>query len=446
MSLTALLFMLCFAAGLGVCLFRHPVYGLYTYLAVFYLDAPTRWWGAGLPDLRWSFLAAAATFAGIILRRRAIQASQVGRASWLSHSPIVLFGIYVIWMWIQWPWVLSEEDHLVGLNYFTKYLIVIFMIYKLVDSKERVRGFFLVNSVGCFYLGYLAFQTRVSGRLDGIGGPGIDDANSLGVQMAVVFFLAAAVYLVSKSRLKWVAAATLPFILNTIILSGSRGAFLATVVAGFVFFIFRPRKQIKKIVFYGVMGVALFFYVASETFWERMGTIGAAANRTEQIDKSADSRYVIIESQLLMVREYPFGGGRRATTVLSPLFIPIEFHARQGGRSSHNTFMSALVDEGIPGFIIWLAITVLLGKYCLAIRRTARLADDAELGWLNAATASGIAVVVVGGLFFPLLAAEIFIWLLAITCSLRSISNKTQLSDPDQVIANKKAAIKAVSR
>ena len=52
--MTAIIFLLLFAGGLGLCLFRHPIYGLYTYVAVFYLHPPSRWWAAALPDLRWS--------------------------------------------------------------------------------------------------------------------------------------------------------------------------------------------------------------------------------------------------------------------------------------------------------------------------------------------------------------------------------------------------------
>jgi len=39
----------------------HPRWGLITYIAVFYLHPPLRWSGAGLPDMRWSLLAAVVT-------------------------------------------------------------------------------------------------------------------------------------------------------------------------------------------------------------------------------------------------------------------------------------------------------------------------------------------------------------------------------------------------
>ena len=56
MSLTGLAFLLAFAAGIGLAVMRHPLFGLYTYIAVFYLHPPSRWWGETLPDLRWSLL------------------------------------------------------------------------------------------------------------------------------------------------------------------------------------------------------------------------------------------------------------------------------------------------------------------------------------------------------------------------------------------------------
>ena len=39
----------------------HPRWSLITYIAVFYLHPPLRWSGAGLPDMRWSLLAAVVT-------------------------------------------------------------------------------------------------------------------------------------------------------------------------------------------------------------------------------------------------------------------------------------------------------------------------------------------------------------------------------------------------
>ena len=50
MSLTALAFVATYAYGLLRAFTSHPGWGLVTYMAVFYLHPPMRWWGASLPD------------------------------------------------------------------------------------------------------------------------------------------------------------------------------------------------------------------------------------------------------------------------------------------------------------------------------------------------------------------------------------------------------------
>ena len=65
MALTALAFLMLFFTGLVLAFAVHPRFGLYTYLAVFYLHPPSRWWGDMLPDIRWSLVAALVTLLAI---------------------------------------------------------------------------------------------------------------------------------------------------------------------------------------------------------------------------------------------------------------------------------------------------------------------------------------------------------------------------------------------
>ena len=180
MATMSLAFLAFFAAGLFLCAFRHPVWGLYTYILVFYLDAPNRWWGAYVPSLRWSLIIAAATLVmTVFLQLR----KDSNRPNFFSQPPQLLFALYVLLMIVQIFWAIAY-DHMDGVVYFVKYLLVLYLIYSLVDNKERVIGFFSCHVLGCFYLGMVALSSGGGGRLNGVGGPGIDDANSLGMQMA----------------------------------------------------------------------------------------------------------------------------------------------------------------------------------------------------------------------------------------------------------------------
>ncbi|MCK6369959.1 MAG: hypothetical protein L6Q83_01330, partial [Gammaproteobacteria bacterium] len=82
--LTATAFLLLFLALAALALFRHPVYGLYLYLAAFYVHPPSRWWSMMLPDLRWSLLTAAIALLALVIHRRKLE---VPSGSWYSSVP-----------------------------------------------------------------------------------------------------------------------------------------------------------------------------------------------------------------------------------------------------------------------------------------------------------------------------------------------------------------------
>ena len=418
MSLTSWLFLFCFIGGITACIFRSPMYGLYTYIAVFYLDAPSRWWGADLPGWRWSLVVAIVTFGTAMMR-------QSNRDLWRRQPIIWVFITYTLWMWVQTLWAFSPEDHSEATVLFSKLCIVLIMVFTIVDSREKLIGFFVANSLGCLYLGYLAYSTYLGGRLDGIGGPGIDDSNTLGMHMSAVIFLAAAVYLCNERLyIRLAAAASIPFALNTVIMSGSRGAFLALVCGGLAFLYLRPRQQTKRAFVYATLGLTAFLVVAGGNFWSRMGTIVDAVQQSEEMDTSAESRYVVFEAQFKIASQYPFGGGHKTTTYFSPQYIPVEFQAFTGGRSSHNTFMSTLVDQGIPGLLLWVAIFALIMRMNRKVRTLTETSRDVNLAWLNAAIGAAVIVVIVGGMFAPFLRAEIYVWLIAGQCTVLYLAER----------------------
>ena len=129
-------------------------------------------------------------------------------------------------------------------------------------------------------------------------------------------------------------------------------------------------------------------------------------------------RIYVIKDQWRMAVDYPFGTGHKGTTELSFRYIAEEYWSNVGGRSSHNSFMSALVDHGFLGFFIWCAMTWKLITKCREVVKWARLKGDVQLNWLAATIFGVMTVVWTGGMFAPFLKAEILIWMSALTCSL----------------------------
>jgi len=364
-------------------------------------------------------VAAGVTFLSVLLHKKPSV-----RVGMMGNKPILLFLIYVIWMWIQLPWAVSPAEHQYGVTLFTKYLIVIFLIYTVIDTKQRMLEFLFAHSMGCFYLGVLAYTSYTGGRLDGVGGPGINDASSLGMQLSTGAVAAATVFFAEKRKYRWLAAASLPFILNAVVMTGSRGAFLALLAGGVVFLFFRPRGQTSFALLSAIAGLSLFAYMANDAFWARMSSIDNVVENRSEVDKSTETRLVVIRKQLEMVKAYPFGAGHKGTAALSYQYIDEEYQSRGAGRgrSSHNTIMSSLVDQGIPGIIIWLWIWLSLASKSLSIRKWCHVSERKEECWLNAGISGGLAVIFVAGMFSPQIKAESFVWYIALLCSLFQLS------------------------
>jgi hypothetical protein len=425
MSLTGLAVLLGFAGGLGLALFRHPRYGLYTYMAVYYLDPPSRWWGASLPDMRWSLIAGVVALLATL--RKPLPP---GTPSWSTTRPARLLLAFTVWLWIQNLWALAPDENLEASILFTKYVILFVMLYRLVTSLEELNGVLIAHVLGCFYLGWLAHVAPAGGRLEGVGGPGIDDSNALAMFMATGIVCASMVVLGEKGWKRWTAILAMPFLLNTIVQSQSRGAMLALVCAGLVLFYLKPKPFRRQFYVFAVLGMVLFGMVAQSTFWDRMRTLEATVDDNEQIDSSAESRVVLAHAQLQMFLDHPLGVGHRGTAVLSPRYLDAKWLTKDPNdptaapaRSSHNSFMSALVEQGIPGAVIfiWLAAWVL--KSVFTLKRFLNVAADERSPILiyGPAVAGGAIVVLVAGMFTDYLKTEVQIWMWALLAAITAV-------------------------
>jgi hypothetical protein len=321
--------------------------------------------------------------------------------------------------------------------------------------------FLLVHLAGCAFLGWLAFGIEVSGRLEGVGGPGIDEANAFAMQMATAVAIGAMIALASGGW-RWFAIIVLPFILNGVILSGSRGGFLALLGGGMVLWYLKPKEYRKLFYAFAALGVVLMGILAHDMFWERMGTIEAAADRDESADTSALSRFALVDAQFRMFKSYPHGAGHRGTATLSPRYLEERFlsaaaEGEERRRSSHNTFMSALAEQGIPGAIFYFWIWGWTLRTMLKLKRDQAFSADTSRRALLASVAAALVIVMVAGVFVDYIKAEVQIWLWALLASLtalgaqRATQPATELADgvvrhPPVPVAGRGAAIRPAGR
>lgn len=423
MSLTAIAFLLAFGGLLLWALVKDPRYGLYVYLATFYLSPTDRWWGADLPHWRWSLIAAAAALVAAFRVPR-----REDRPSWMGNAGVRALIVMTIWIWIQNFWALVPDLHLELSILYTKYVVLLYLIYTVIDSEESVRYFLIAHVLGCFYLGLLALQASGSGRLEGVGGPGIDEANALGMHLGTGAVAAAALLAKGPLWQRGMALASMALIMNGVVQTGSRGAFLAIVASGLVLFVMSPSKFRRMWVIMGILGIAVLLKMAPPNYWARMSTIKETAEEDAPVDQSSETRLALLKAQWQMFLAHPMGSGHRGTEYLSTRYLSdADLSASRDGsdgqraRSSHNTFMTALTEQGIPGAILYLWLLVWIWRTCRQTNSRFKESGNENLGLYAMAVGSSLAVVIVAGFFVDYFKAEVFIWCVALLAVLDSM-------------------------
>lgn len=435
MPLTVIAWLILYFGGIWNAFTRHPVWGLWTYTLVLYASPGHNWWGEFLPNLRWSLLASIFAFLSIYMNRDRL----VPKASWISNGAAKILIAYTIWMWIQLPWALSYEIHIGACILYTKYIVLFYIIYTVLDDEKSFFYFILFNILGGFYWGKLILDYSVRGRVEGIGGPGVDDANTLGMHLSVVVIFAAMMLLkkntIFSNPFYWkvtqgVIFLAALFMAHGVVQSISRSAVLGLVAAGMVIIWLKHKAFRKKIYIYFFLAAIGFLALTPYTFWERLETVQDAASG-EEIEGSAYSRIVVAKAQLEMFKENVMGHGHRGTAVLSPYYLPAEYLTSSTGfqedavRSSHCTFLTTLVEQGIPGAILYCMMVFWVIKIIHSFRK-----DDIIIYLYVMTMAGSLTAIFVSGIFVDYLKVEIQIYCFAMLATLKEWERIRTLSAP----------------
>jgi O-antigen ligase len=193
----------------------------------------------------------------------------------------------------------------------------------------------------------------------------------------------------------------------------------------------KPARHRGLFYAYGILGVVLFGILANQIFLTRIDTITAVTQEDATVDRSAESRVVLFKAQWEMAKRYPFGAGHRGTAVLStqyldPMYLSRKYeHGRVtvGQRSSHNTFMTALVEQGVIGAILFLSLWWWVAKALVRLKRTYAgnlEPDQAKVALLCAAVGGALAAVFVAGQFVDYLKVEVQFWCIILLACLQS--------------------------
>jgi len=435
LPLTTILFLCAYAVGcLGA--LRYPLFGVVTYLLLYFAYPEMTWWAKPIAWMgqRYSLVAAIFLGAGFLLNWHR---GGWGKQFW--HRQEILFVVLIGAMWISLftgvgpsPLGYKHLDKMVKVTIF-----VLLMTHVVTDIRSyRVVKWSLV--IGTLYLGYISFTAGPGsfylGRLNNIGGPDFDRAPELGVHFAAMLPLIGTMLLAERRwYLMAVLAITAALTCNGLVLTRTRSAMTA-LIAGMIWAVLQvPRKWRGRLVGLGLVGVVGAYALTDEGFWERMATIPSTidAESAEHRDPEGTiityGRIPTWKAAWAMWLDHPLGVGiGNFTRVIG------EYAPSMPAIDAHNTVVLCLAELGILGIAVFLAVLVMVLGRLRHLKRS--LAGQPSLRWVSLdafGLEAALVTFLIGGMTVSRFYCEMLWWLLALPiCLERAIANALEREAP----------------
>jgi O-antigen ligase len=276
----------------------------------------------------------------------------------------MMMALFVISAAATYLWSLYPEGTLIQVETYLQLFALVWLIWELAPRGEQQKRLMQAYVLGTFVSGadtvrrFLSHEESVYQRYAGAH----LDANDLGLMMALSIPVSYHLLLREKSRMVWVYRLQLVLAITTILLTASRGATLACLVALSIVPLTQTRltmrQRIAVTLTLGLLitGVIIF---APSTSVERLSTVPSEFSRG-----TMTGRTTIWKAGWEVFREHPYVGiGVDAfrPVVSRVLAEPIrDDDPDLWGPPAHNTFLSVLVEEGVLGFAIFCALLVVL--------------------------------------------------------------------------------------
>lgn len=349
MDIYPIFFLLVFSFGSVASLLKDPLWGLLVYVYVYFNIPAHQWWGGQLPDLRWSLISAV-----ILLTSCFLHKDKLSSMSWKENKVgLTLFALLAL-MIIIMPFTPDPTRSWGKIYDFFRYVLIFFVVGKVLSDFRRYKFFIGILCFCTFYLTMLAQHYFHGSRLDGVGLPDGSDANMLAALMVLFIPIFVVIGITERGWQRWAAFAAIPFVLNTFVMCGSRGAFVGLAIQG-VIAVWLLRKRIgtsKALICCGVVAVMLFSLMSTQ-YRDRLLGMENSVKEGSATENSA-GRWEIWQYGLEMSKDYPLGAGGDSFMALSPFYIPSQLlSSGVGVRASHNTYLLVLVEQGYLGIVIF---------------------------------------------------------------------------------------------
>lgn len=420
MSISVIGFLLLILVGGTLCIIKSPFYGILIYEINYFLNPAVRWWYHSVPDLRWAYIIALILLSGFILRYKDFQNNRlmsIPSFRWLALITVIVF--------LSQFWAYNiMANHELSIRFY-KYLFYAILLYKIIDSEEKLDLFVLVYIIGVFYISWVAWSTgrNSGGRLEGIGPSDGQRVNgTAAVVVTAVPFLIYTILFSSKKWMKYISLVAAAFVLNCLVLLNSRGAFLAAISSSgwIAFAVFRDnglKNEKRKMIIGFILGIILFLYLADNVFWDRMSTL-----KTVKAGEGGATRVLYWFKTFEMLKDYPYGLGGDGYKWASPNYLPKEWLS-EGLRAVHSTWFEVLSSFGYQGIIAFLGYVSSTFLFAHKLKKYVRFNDNKICLKIVSIEAAFIAYLT-AGTFINRFYAELTWWLPALLGSCYNIYYK----------------------
>jgi O-antigen ligase len=283
----------------------------------------------------------------------------------LGHVVMAMFVVLAV---LSFLWSLYPEGTLIEAFSYVQLFTMVWLIWELAPGVQEqmhlmrayVFGTF-VSGIDTLYL-FLSHQESVYQRYAGAK----LDANDLGLIMALSIPMSYYLLIQNHGRMVWVYRVHLILAGTTILLTASRGATLATVVALTIVPLTQARlggRQRVALLLTVILLIGGILFFVPETSWERLATVPS-----EFEQGTFTGRTIIWKAGWEIFRAHPFVGiGANAFRVIvsRELAEPIRMGDADPAPPAHNTFLSVLVEQGVLGFAVFCGM---LGALAVSLR------------------------------------------------------------------------------
>lgn len=306
------------------------------------------------------------------------------------------------------------------LDFLAKLVLVSLFAVRLTSTRAR---FLTLVAVMAFSFGFHPIKAGVVSIVfggvryfNGVGGAFIDNNTyALGTVMIVPLLLATAQN-ATRRWLRWIAAASVPLSMFTVVSTFSRGGLVALGAAILTWTVLQRRRVVLLTAAAVLFPLFVLVMPVPSGYSERIATIGTYE---EVEDASALSRLHYWRVALRMAADHPLGVGLWNFEANYDRYDTLDGQYGMR-RAAHNSHLQALTEAGWIGAAAWASLFVVAFRLLFRARAaSARLGDNERFVFTSAnALIASMAGFVVGGMFLSMALNDVTWLTFAVVASL----------------------------